>query len=301
MYEIARRHLGKVVAGAAMAVTGTAVAVAISLPGTAGADDTPGGRGTAAVGADGSAAGSGASGSAGSAGSAGATGQGETGQGQAGQGEAGEQAAGAAPPPATVAPAAAEGEKGIGSDPLTDDELARAEQLALTPPAAAAQQNVEGGRGPQHLGTLLADPLPGDGTRRAEVRFYDYAKDELVTRTVNLGTGKVERSAAQRGVQPSAHPEELREALELILASPLGKGVKEDYKDATGKQLTSTEQLWFNGDVYRPYREANVPAQLADCGEHRCVRLVTKVLNGAWINTRNLIVDLSARTVTRVG
>ncbi|MFB7587597.1 Tat pathway signal sequence domain protein [Streptomyces sp. NPDC056169] len=295
MYEIARRHLGKVVAGAAMAVTGTAVAVAISLPGTAGANGAAGPAGTGGtVGAAGTTAGTG---------SAGATGQGEAGAAAAGQDGtgAGAQAAGAAPPPATVAPAAAEGKKGVGSDPLTDDELARAEQLALTPPAAAAQENVEGGRGPQHLGTLLADPLPGDGTRRAEVRLYDYAKDELVTRTVNLGTGKVERSATQRGVQPSAHPEELREALELILASPLGKGVKEDYKDATGKQLTSTEQLWFNGDVYRPYREANVPAQLADCGEHRCVRLVTKVLNGAWINTRNLIVDLSARTVTRVG
>ncbi|MFE1550802.1 Tat pathway signal sequence domain protein [Streptomyces sp. NPDC058718] len=295
MYEIARRHLGKVVAGAAMAVTGTAVAVAISLPGSAGANGVAGPAGTAGtVGSAGTSAGTGA---------AGATGQGDAGTQAAGAGEAGtgNQAAGSAPPPATVAPAAAEGEKGLGSDPLTDDELARAEQLALTPPAAAAQENVEGGRGPQHLGTLLADPVPGDGTRRAEVRFYDYAKDELVTRTVNLGTGKVERSAAQRGVQPSAHPDELREALELILANPLGKGVKEDYKDATGKQLTSTEQLWFNGDVYRPYREANVPAQLADCGKHRCVRLVTKVLNGAWINTRNLIVDLSARTVTRVG
>ncbi|MCX4984205.1 Tat pathway signal sequence domain protein [Streptomyces sp. NBC_00572] len=287
MYEIARRHLGKVVAGAAMAVTGTAVAVAISLPGAAGADDTPGGRGAV-----------GAGGISDVAGSAGSSGQ----QGTAGtQGGDGAQAPGAAPPPATVAPVAAEGEKGVGSDPLTDDELARAESLALTPPGAAAQQNVEGGRGPQHLGADLADPLPGDGTRRAEVRFYDYARDELITRTVNLATGKVEKSGAQRGVQPSAHPEELREAMELILASPLGKGVKEDYKDATGKELTSTVQLWFNGDLYRTYREANVPPQLARCGEHRCVRLVTKVLNGAWIDTRNLIVDLSARTVTRVG
>ncbi|WSV41863.1 Tat pathway signal sequence domain protein [Streptomyces sp. NBC_01077] len=287
MYEIARRHLGKVVAGAAMAVTGTAVAVAISLPGLAGADDTPGGRGTVGVGAAGTAGSAGASGSSGEQGTDGT------------QGDA--QAPGTAPAPATVAPVAAEGEKGVGSDPLTDDELARAETLALAPPGAAAQQNVEGGRGPQHLGTDLADPLPGDGTRRAEVRFYDYARDELITRTVNLATGKVEKSGAQHGVQPSAHPEELREALELILASPLGKGVKEDYKDATGKELTSTAQLWFNGDLYRTYREANVPAQLARCGEHRCVRLVTKVLNGAWIDTRNLIVDLSARTVTRVG
>ncbi|MFB6836261.1 Tat pathway signal sequence domain protein [Streptomyces sp. NPDC056361] len=284
MYEIARRHLGKVVAGAAMAVTGTAVAVAITLPGTAGADDTPGGRGTVSVGADGANAAAGES--------AGAT---------AGQDGTGAQAAGSAPPPATVVPAPAEGAKGVGSDPLTDAELARAEALALTPPGASAQQNVEGGRGPQHLATELAEPRQGDPTRRADVRFYDYARDELVTRTVNLDTGKVEKSGTQKGVQPSAHPEELREALELILASPLGKGVKEDYKDATGKELTSTAQLWFNGDAYRPYREASVPAQLAECGEHRCVRLVTKVLNGAWIDTRNLIVDLSARTVTRVG
>ncbi|WP_137992626.1 Tat pathway signal sequence domain protein [Streptomyces vilmorinianum] len=275
MYEIVRRHLGKVVAGAAIAVTGTAVMVGITLPGTAGAEDTSRGRTGASVP-------SAPSQSADAPGSA------------------------TAPEPATLAVAPPEGTKGVGTDPLTDDELKRAEALALTPPAASAQRDVEGGRGPQHLATELADPLPEEADepgapRRAEVRFYDYESDALITRTVNLETGKVEKAAVQRGVQPSAHPEELREALELILASPLGKGVKEDYKDATGKELTSTGQLWFNGDVYRTYREANVPAPLAKCGEHRCVRLVTKVVNGSWIDTRNLIVDLSARTVTRVG
>ncbi|MFE5482524.1 Tat pathway signal sequence domain protein [Streptomyces sp. NPDC056527] len=275
MYEIVRRHLGKVVAGAAMAVTGTAVMVGITLPGNAGAEGT---RGNDLAG--GRAAASAPPGSA--------------------------DAAGTAPEPATLATAPPEGAKGVGTDPLTDDELKRAEALALTPPAASAQRDVEGGRGPQHLATELADPLPEEidepgSPRRAEVRFYDYGRNELITRTVNLETGKVEHAGVQRGVQPSAHPEELREALELILAGPHGKGVREDYKDATGKELTSTDQLWFNGDVYRTYREAKVPAPLAACGEHRCVRLVTKILNGSWIDTRNLIVDLSARTVTRVG
>ncbi|MEU8622216.1 Tat pathway signal sequence domain protein [Streptomyces sp. NPDC048623] len=268
MYEIVRRHLGKVVAGAAMAVTGTAVAVAVTLPGSAGADEGP--RGTAA-----------ATGTPGKAGTD-----------------------GPAPGPAALAAAPPEGAKGVGTDPLTDDELKRAEALALTPPTASAQRNAEGGRGPQRLGTELADPEPGEsagGPRRARVRFYDYGRDELITRTVDLDTGKVEASGAQRGVQPSAHPEELRAALRLILDSPLGKGVKEDYQDATGKELTTPDQLWFNGDVYRTYREKNVPEPLAKCGEHRCLRLVTKVLNGAWIDTRGLVVDLSARTVTRVG
>ncbi|GGR46185.1 Tat pathway signal sequence domain protein [Streptomyces roseolus] len=285
MYEIVRRHLGKVVAGAAMAVTGTAVAVAISLPGTAGADDSPAARAAGS----GSAPADGARDARGTDGAEGAEGTGGRGA--------------AALAPATVAPPAAEGPKGTGTDPLTDDELARARQLALGAPDSAARQDVDGDRGrPQHLGTELADPAPGrENERRAQVRFYDYARDELVTRTVDLTTGKVETTAARRGVQPSAHPEELRAALELILASPLGKGVKEDYRDATGTELTSADQLWFNGDVYRTYREKNVPEALSRCGEHRCVRLVTKVRNGAWIDTRNIIVDLSAKNVVRVG
>nr|WP_206325026.1 MULTISPECIES: Tat pathway signal sequence domain protein [unclassified Streptomyces] len=277
-----------------MAVTGTAVAVAISLPGAAGAEDTPAGRAAGAgnTAADGARGGQGTDGGA----------NGGTGGAGGAEGTGGRGAAALAP--ATVAPPAAEGEKGTGTDPLTDAELARARELALGPAAdSAARQDVDGDRGrPQHLGTELADPAPGqETTRRAQVRFYDYARDELVTRTVDLATGKVETTAARRGVQPSAHPEELRAALELILASPLGKGVEEDYRDATGTELTSADQLWFNGDVYRTYREKNVPEALSRCGEHRCVRLVTKVRNGAWIDTRNIIVDLSAKNVVRVG
>ncbi|MCM1946271.1 Tat pathway signal sequence domain protein [Streptomyces sp. G2] len=286
MYEIVRRHLGKVVAGAAMAVTGTAVAVAISLPGTAGAEDTPAGRAAGPAAAPGTGAPSGARGTEGAGGAEGTGGRGA-----------------AALAPATVAPAAAEGDRGTGTDPLTDAELDRARTLALGPADTAARQDVDGDRGrPQHLGTELADPVPGrEGDRRAQVRFYDYARDELVTRTVDLATGKVVSTATSRGVQPSAHPEELRAALDLILASPLGKGVEEDFRDATGTELKSADQLWFNGDVYRVHRERNVPEALSRCGEHRCVRLVTKVRNGAWIDTRNLIVDLSAKNVVRVG
>ncbi|MEU0374114.1 Tat pathway signal sequence domain protein [Streptomyces sp. NPDC006283] len=274
MRQSVRRHLGKLVAGAAIAVTGTAVMVGITLPDTAGADDS--GRGT------GGAAEAGGSPAAGGSGPA------------------------DAPRPGVIADAPEEGERGVGGDPLTDDELKRAERLAL--PASARQdgRDAAGGRGPQHLATNLAEPLPSeaDGTtapRRAEVRFYDYRTDELVTRTVNLDTGTVERTGTRRGIQPSPHQEELREALGLILKSPLGADLKSDYRDATGRTLDDPDQLWFNGDVYRTYRETNVPEQLARCGEHRCVRLVAKVRDGAWIEIRNLIVDLSARNVVRVG
>ncbi|MFD4140042.1 Tat pathway signal sequence domain protein [Streptomyces sp. NPDC058572] len=275
MLRSVHRHLGKLVAGAAIAVTATAAMIAITLPGSAGAD-APGDERRNGI------------------------------QGQAGAGDSPGNGRGAADTPhaGVIAASPREGGRGVGRDPLTDEELNRAEALALTPAARAAGEDVTGDRGPHHLTTNLAEPLPSEadsGPRRAEVSFYDYRTDELITRTVNLDTGTVERTGTQRGVQPSPHREELREALALILADPLGDDLKGDYKHATGRPLTTPDQLWFNGDVYRTYREEHVPDELAACGEHRCVRMVTKVKDGAWIDTRDLIVDLSARTVARTG
>ncbi|MGW7053053.1 Tat pathway signal sequence domain protein [Streptomyces sp. NPDC054887] len=285
MHRTVRRHLGKMLAGTAIAVTGTAVMIGVTLPGAAGAaDDTRGGRtGAAAV-----------------------TGTAQGGPGARGERDGGTAAAGQAPAPGVVEGAPAEGEQGIGRDPLTDAELKRVERLALTPSQFAAGRDVDGDRGPQHLATNLGETPPSEvddaaPPRRAEVSFYDYGRDELVTKTVNLATGKVERTGVLKGVQPSPTRAENREATELILASPLGAGLKQDYQDAMGKPLTSADQLWVNGGIYRADREENVPAALAKCGAHRCVRVTSKVVNGPWIDTRDLVVDLSARTVGRIG
>jgi hypothetical protein len=45
-----------------------------------------------------------------------------------------------------------------------------------------------------------------DAPRRADVTFYDYRDDTLVTRTVDLGTGKVVSTGTQHGVQPPPRP-----------------------------------------------------------------------------------------------
>jgi len=263
--KIVHRHLGKVVAGAAIAVAGTAVMVGITLPGTAGADETGGtGAGTQAQ--------------------------------QAGQ-------AGAARP-GVVESAPADGDKGKGTDPLTDDETKRAEQIAATRQLLTSAENVDGKRGPQRLTVDLADP-ENDETddpnppRRADVTFYDYKNDTFVTRTVNLDTGKVEESGVQHGVQPPLSRAENAEAAALLIADPLGAGLKADYKDATGRELTSPDQLLLNGAVYRATPGAQ-PAVLDKCGEHRCVRLFPKVKNGPWIDARSIIVDLSARKVAQL-
>ncbi|MFF0889400.1 Tat pathway signal sequence domain protein [Streptomyces sp. NPDC003456] len=262
------RHLGKVVAGTAVAVAGTAVMIGITLPGTAGADDT------------------------------------RTGAGRSVPQEAGADGAGRAVAPGVVEQAPAEGEKGTGRDPLTDDETERVAKIALSRQLFRSSEGVDGERGPQLLGVDLAEPEAdevGDpaAPRRADVTFYDYRDDTLVTRTVELGTGNLVETATQRGVQPPLSLAEKAEAAALLIADPLGADLKADYKDATGRPLTSPDQLRLSGAVYRAAPGAQ-PAALDRCGEHRCVRLFPKVKNGPWVDARSIVIDLSARKVARL-
>lgn len=271
MRETVHRHLGKVVAGAAMAVAGTAVMVAITLPGTAGADETGAGKG------------------------------GKSGQST---GQAAQDQGGGAVAPGVVAQAPAEGAKGTGRDPLTDDEVERVQRIALDRQLLVNGEDVEGARGPQRIGVELAEPETAelddpDAPRRADVAFYDYRTDTLVTRTVNLGTGKVERTSTQHGVQPPLSRDEQTEAARVLIADPAGAGLKADYKDATDKELTSPDQLQLTGMVYLASPGAE-PAALDRCGEHRCVRLFPKVVNGPWIDARTLVIDLSTGKVGRL-
>ncbi|WP_055529120.1 hypothetical protein [Streptomyces graminilatus] len=275
MRKIVRRHLGKVVAGTGIAVAGTALMVAVTLPGSAGADESGGnGTGGSSTSADGG-----------------------------GAGQAAQQPG--AVPPGVVEPAPAEGEKGKGRDPLTDDEMARVERIAGNTRMLDSAENVEGQPGAQRIGVDLAEPDAAEvdnpnAPRRAVVSYYDYKDDALVTRTVNLDTGKVERTDTQRGVQPPLSRAETFEATKLLIADPLGEGLRADYKDATSKELTSPDQLLVTSMVYKAVPGAQ-PAEFDKCGDHRCVRIFPKAKNGPWIDSRSLVVDLSAHKVAKLG
>ncbi|MFI8190015.1 Tat pathway signal sequence domain protein [Streptomyces sp. NPDC085946] len=282
MRTIVHRHLGKVVAGAGVAVAATAAMIAVTLPGTAGAGETGPAQGRADRPA--------------------AQGRGDQERGGPDGAAAGEN--GAAVAPGVVEAPPEQGERGTGRDPLTGDEIERVAKIALNRELFRASEDVDGDRGPQRLGVELAEPeaaeldTPG-APRRADVTFYDYDDDTLVTRTVNLDTGKVERTGTQRGVQPPLSRAEQTEAARLLIADPLGAGLKADYQDATGDELTSPDQLRLSAMIYRAVPGAG-DAAVARCGEHRCARLFPKVKNGPWIDARSLVIDLSAGKVARL-
>jgi hypothetical protein len=230
----------------------------------------------------------------------------ESGGGAADAARAGAAQRDAVAPEGRVEAAPDEGAKGVGRDPLTDAEIDRAEQLAVANSnLRRSARDVEGDRGPQHLSTNLTEIDPGltgaaAGQRRADVVSYDYKSDSVVTKTVNLDTGKVEDTRTDQGVQPPPSQDELSEAAQLLIADRLGADLRSDYKDATGKKLTKVGQLQLSGMVFRKETVAKLPSDLTDCGKHRCLRVVAKVVNGPWIDTRALVVDLSDRTVGRL-
>ncbi|MFI7383899.1 Tat pathway signal sequence domain protein [Streptomyces sp. NPDC049813] len=209
-------------------------------------------------------------------------------------------------PEGKVEAAPAERAEGVGRDPLTEAETERAESLAISNGSLRREaRDVAGDRGPQHLSTNLTEIDPrltgaAAAQRRADVVSYDYKSDSVLTKTVNLDTGKVEETRTDHGVQPPPSQDELAEAARLLMADRLGAGLREDYRDATGKKLTSMGQLQLSGMVFRKATVEKVPAGLTACGEHRCLRVIAKVRSGPWIDTRALVIDLSGRTVGRL-
>ncbi|MDX2702241.1 Tat pathway signal sequence domain protein [Streptomyces sp. PA03-6a] len=225
-----------------------------------------------------------------------------TGGPAAASGAPGQQDAGSA---GVIEDDAPQGGRQTGRGPLTKAEVDRAKSIALQRDALRSAQDVDGERGPEYLDTDLAEPADttqasAGQARRVEVLFYDYGHDRLVKKTVNLTAGTVEHTDTATGMQPPPSNDETREAAELLIRDALGKGLRADFTAATkGRELTSPDQLRLRGISFNT-AEQSAPAGLAKCGEHRCVRLFTQVKDGPWIDTTDLVVDLSDRTVGRI-
>ncbi|MGW3243663.1 Tat pathway signal sequence domain protein [Streptomyces sp. NPDC001070] len=261
------RGLTRALWGGGVAVAATAVMIAVTLPRDASGDDHSTTGGPAAA--------------------SGAPGRQDTGSGGVTEDDA------------------PQGGQQTGRGPLTKAEVDRAKSIALQRDALRSAENVDGGRGPEYLDTDLAEPADASGAsadeaRRVEVLFYDYGHDRLVKKTVNLTAGTVEHTDTATGMQPPPSNDETREAAALLIQDALGKGLRADFKAATkGRELTSPDQLRLRGISFNT-SEQSAPAGLGKCGTHRCVRLFTQVKDGPWIDTTNLVVDLSDRTVGRV-
>ncbi|GHE60973.1 hypothetical protein [Streptomyces capitiformicae] len=195
------------------------------------------------------------------------------------------------------------GSTGTGQSPLSDDEIDRARAIALVTdrPLRTMSEDVRGQDGdPQFLTAAVPESADaGADERLVTLLFYDYGDDRTVKKTVDLTSGRVVETGSASGVQPPPAGPEAREALKVLLGSPVGDGVRQDFRAATGVPLLDDRKLRVQGLTYdTPPRHAE---ELADCaGAHRCVRLFTRVAGGPWIDTRQFVIDLSDRTAHRL-
>lgn len=169
------------------------------------------------------------------------------------------------------------------------------------------EKNAAGGSGAEVLETRRpprAKTAASGPDSEAEVQLYDYASDSLITRVVDLRSGKVLRSDRQQGVQPAPTLAEVRQAVKIILADRrLGDGMRAAYQAETEKQLTSPSQLKIQGMSFLGSRAEGVKGaeQVSRCGAHRCVQLFVRVPGGKWIDTSRIVIDLSAGRTAVIG
>ncbi len=203
--------------------------------------------------------------------------------------------------------------------PLTSEEAGKAARIALdhTPSrrggnGTGRERNAAGAAGAELLDThrppraKSASAAP-DG--EAEVQLYDYASDSLITRRVDLRSGKVLASDRRRGVQPPPSLAEVRQAVRILLADRrLGPGMRASYASVTHEKLTSPTQLKLQGLAFLAARADGVKGarQVSRCGTHRCVQLFVRVpgergRGAKWIDTSRIVIDLSARRAAVIG
>ncbi|WP_084959981.1 hypothetical protein [Thermoactinospora rubra] len=165
-------------------------------------------------------------------------------------------------------------------DPLTPEEVGRASEIAN-------RRHMAGGR-VELLYVERDDDKAHEGDRRAAAYFYDYARDTLVVRTVDLGRGEVVAESKAAGAQPPPSRREEVVAAELLLADPrLGRGVRAEYARAAGRPLRSASDLGLRGLIFRG----------GPCRTHRCVRLFVRLPDERFLDTSRIVVDLSAKKI----
>jgi hypothetical protein len=146
-------------------------------------------------------------------------------------------------------------------------------------------------------------PTDKDSTtrsRRADVYYYDYNRDEVLRQVVDLRNGEVLESQSRRAeTPPPVTRVEARAGLQLILDHPqLGPSLRSLYREVSGRELTNPDQLRAQaGLADAPPAGSPLATVAAACAQHRCLQYLLPYDDQRFIDATNLVVDLSAGEV----
>jgi hypothetical protein len=141
-----------------------------------------------------------------------------------------------------------------------------------------------------------AKDAPADA-RRADVFYYDYANDEAFVQVINLKTGQVDEVNVLVGNPLPITSAETEAALQLILDHPrLGRALRDMTFQAIGLPLDAAWQIQAQGVPFFVASAQDSPMEkiTAICEFHRCAQLFIPFNDSTFIDTSNLVIDLSA-------
>jgi hypothetical protein len=174
---------------------------------------------------------------------------------------------------------------------------ARLERLATRSPSLGRSlKNVQPLFTQRHIEDKNADPQ----SRKADVLYYNYSTNEVIRVVVDLNSNAVQETKVTRGVaeQPFFTSVEIKAALQLIFDHPqLGPRLRTAYQEVTGQGLTDVSPLEAKaqGGIFFPNSAARTPLgeATADCAQDRCMQLFVPIDDTKFIDTTNLVVNLS--------
>ncbi|NJM40001.1 MAG: hypothetical protein HC853_04115 [Anaerolineae bacterium] len=197
----------------------------------------------------------------------------------------------------------------IGSDPLTPSEITAATNLATTSTQLRDIQTraatIARPSQTQNLNTVqrLYVERHDEGksapieTRRAAVYYYDYATNQAFVQIINLKTNQVDEVNVLSNRYLPITDIETEAALQLILDHPhLGPALRNMTFQAIGLPLSAAWQIQAQAGPFfvESMQDSPMAKITAICAYHRCAQLFIPFNDRAFIDTSNLVIDLSA-------
>ena len=203
-----------------------------------------------------------------------------------------------------------------GTDPLTPSEIALVQHTSMASAEFMVQQGKAIRMSRSSRTSVLADvqflfaerhdegkdaaPQAARDTatdvRRADVFLYDYANDIVLHQIVNVKTSHVDESFTEQRQLPVTSVEATA-AVQLMLDNPLlGVTLRQMHRQASGQDLTDASDVAAQGGIF--FADSAVDSPLGKitgiCRVHRCIQLFLPYDPQHFIDTSNLVVDLSA-------
>lgn len=186
--------------------------------------------------------------------------------------------------------------------PLSTAERGYAISLALAS-LPSPTRDVLDEPGAEVLATDLPAPAERDGRRRAQVSAYDYRDDRLHQILLDLPTGRVIAEESLTGVQPPPSAAETQVALDLALAAMPAPAFVDQFRQLTGAPLLTGDEVRVIGGAWTPHSHSGTGPHASGsgaagaCGTERCVQLLVALPSGQYLNTADLVVNLSRHAV----